>query len=180
MPVQKHGYKTNEPQWSQGVWFLQAEMQSFVSVVVSLMKQHELFAQQGGPIILAQVTNKSNTSFAWKFKFEGIRLVRQESLTEGGREEIQQFRWMPQVHRARYLSLGGNFGLPCTDWEWVWKHWCCLWRGWKEVYEVGCQHGRESQHWCPLDHVPTIWCPFLHCTSYPCISVFHFQKHDMN
>jgi hypothetical protein len=73
------------------VWFLQAEMQSFVSVVVSLMKQHELFAQQGGPIILAQVTNKSNTPFAWKFKFEGIRLVRQESLTEGGRDEIQQF-----------------------------------------------------------------------------------------
>jgi len=78
VPVQKHGYKTNEPQWSQGVWFLQAEMQNFVSVVVSLMKQHELFAQQGGPIILAQVTNKSNTPFAWKFKFEGIRLVRWE------------------------------------------------------------------------------------------------------
>ncbi|CAM6034568.1 unnamed protein product [Sphagnum compactum] len=35
-----------------------AEMQRFVSVVVSLMKQHELFAQQGGPIILAQIENE--------------------------------------------------------------------------------------------------------------------------
>lgn len=37
-------------------FFLQAEMKRFTAKIVDLMKQEKLYASQGGPIILSQVT----------------------------------------------------------------------------------------------------------------------------
>ena len=48
----------NEKSWNiYGAWYLdQAHMQNFVGKIVSMMKEERLFAWQGGPIILAQVS----------------------------------------------------------------------------------------------------------------------------
>lgn len=37
----------------------QNEMQNFTTLIVNMVKQENLFASQGGPIILAQVINRS-------------------------------------------------------------------------------------------------------------------------
>lgn len=37
------------------IYFDQAEMQKFTTLIVNKMKDNKLFASQGGPIILAQV-----------------------------------------------------------------------------------------------------------------------------
>jgi hypothetical protein len=64
-------------------------MEGFVRKIVNLMKANELFAWQGGPIILAQIENEYG-NVEWEFG-------------DGGRRYVQ---W------AANMALGLNAGVP--------------------------------------------------------------------
>ena len=54
--------------------FLQAEMQSFVTKIVNIMKEEKLYSWQGGPIILQQVWKLFSELTDWVYYFSSFLL----------------------------------------------------------------------------------------------------------
>ena len=131
-------------------------MKTFTTLIVNMMKRENLFASQGGPIILSQVSELylvfivfvkifffliKNKYICMKFQFIYF--------------EIFILLWLSRVIIPIIINLlFANLLLlllllffcklvivvvECLiDWKWVWEYYGPVWRGWKGIRELVC------------------------------------------
>lgn len=78
----------------------------------------------------------------------------------------KSFKYKFVVLSGNYASTNWFWMIYEKDWEWIWECDVKLWGRWKSLCKLVCKVGWVLQHWCSMDHVPTIWCPSTNGTFY--------------
>lgn len=101
-------------------------MKRYSEKIINMVKSENLFAPQGGPIILAQVcyTELRNWSRSRSLSFI-------------------------------YFCFETCSRIACTDRKRVQRCPAFLQRKWKEIRRLGCRYGYQFIQWSPLDYVQT-------------------------
>ncbi|KAJ8899759.1 hypothetical protein K2173_019459 [Erythroxylum novogranatense] len=108
------------------------EMQTFVTLIVEMMKKHRLFASQGGPIIMAQIENEYG-NVEWAYKDDGWKYVEWcANLAKGYKLDVPWI--MCQQDNAPEGILSACNGYYCDWWDSpknnTPKMWTENWSGW--------------------------------------------------
>lgn len=113
----------------------QNAMKGYAEKIVNLMKSHNLFESQGGPIILSQVVYLSGFFIPISSLYNSCVCWSQIPL------KLVQFSCKLSVWSAT------------ADWEWVWATSQGTWSTGTSVRNMGCKYGSWIGHRRPMGDV---------------------------
>lgn len=154
-------------------------MQGFTQKIVQMMKNEKLFASQGGPIILSQVSDL----YIWV----GVDFLLLDLVLSSWQPLLKMcLLWFVNLHASR-KEIFGAFEIRIehlwwfyceaitlhfvlffilsflmlirADWKWVWSREQGSWICWSCIYKLGCKNGCWTEYWSSMGDVQGRWCP---------------------